>query len=295
MNWIKYLTLVIAAISCTSGFAEKLDVSYATIPPVEGEIWFTNGGIDFSAMEGEHTCVVRDAGHDLYGADSGTSRGNVNIPAFITEDGITYEVVGIKAFRWCGNLLSIEMPASIKWINGIEVLTPLKNLNIPEGVEELKGCVRLENLTYLSLPSTLTSIEGLTGMPELRELQVAAREPYTLSDYAFADTPVETCTLIVPDGCAEAYRKAPKWREFGAIKEVSEVAGITDIHITSDLRLSVGKGCLTVSGYKGKLSIHTPAGQTVYDRDVDDDTSIELPSGAYIVRTPSRTVKIVTI
>ena len=278
-----FTVMALITASVLSLHAERIDLSEAQMQPEPGEIWFHVDGFDFSAIEGETECVVRDANVELFGCETSSYCGVVIIPGYIEEDGITYTVVGIEALGY-GSVSNLIIPSTIRWIKGIIDLYKLESLEIPESVETIQGCSSLCALHSLSLPSHPIDLsKAFYGLRSLEEVIANSPEPYPVGEWTFYDTPVENCVLVVPDEAVEKYRKAPKWKEFGTIVGRSGYTGINSVKAVDKCTFKQLPDGFAVSGYQGNLKVYDITGKTVIDSYVQQDCSFILPAGAYII------------
>ena len=90
------------------------------------------------------------------------------IPAELTYEGNSYEIVGIedRSFKWCYYLLSVKLPNTITHIDGGAFMecANLRRINIPPSVTSLGnsvfyGCERLSDIV---IPDGITMIEHTT-------------------------------------------------------------------------------------------------------------------------------------
>lgn len=296
MNKIRNFVLLIGFIFALANvsYAERIDTSDAVYPIPEGEIWFRVDGIGYSAIEGENECVVRAPRYTLWDAECGDYSGDIDIPSFVIEDHVEYNVVGIDAFEYSLELTSVNIPSSVRWIIGFEFCNKLENLNLPESVETIKGCSHLNSLRFLSLPSKLTSLEqACSDLDNLEVLTVNAAEPYKLGQWTFYNTPIESCMLVVPDGAKEKYMAAEKWKDFGTIIEASEMTGIDSITAVAEPSVKAITGGIEVSDYCGPVNIFITDGKQVATAIADGNTSVQLTTGLYIIRMGNHASKVI--
>ena len=116
--------------------------------------------------------------------------GNVNIPASVTHDGMTYSVttIGSSAFKGSTALTSVTLPATVTYIGSyaFEGCTGLSAIDFPEALTAIgeyafNGC---SGLTSLTIPVNVTHIgnEAFAGTNGLTSLTWNARECWTNGD-----------------------------------------------------------------------------------------------------------------
>lgn len=169
--------------------------------------------------------------------------GAVTIPATITYNGKTFNVVSIGeyAFRGCLSMTSITIPSSITAIKSFAFYncSALAAVNIPASVKTIgagafEGCT---SLTQMVLPDGLPAIEdetfhgctGLKGIVIPSSVSAVGEEAFSrctslISIYCFAKTPPACemtaftkvdrtwCTLYVPHN--SKYKDNDAWKEF---------------------------------------------------------------------------------
>ena len=110
--------------------------------------------------------------------------GDVNIPASVTYDGVTYNVtsIGNNAFYGCRGLTSITIPNSVTSIESGAFLycSGLTSITIPNSVTSIRngafeGC---SGLTSVTIGNSVTSIgygafEGCTSLPIINNIRYA--------------------------------------------------------------------------------------------------------------------------
>lgn len=154
----------------------------------------------------------------------------IYVPSIVEIDGKKYQVTGIgsETFRTCRSLTEVIIPNDITSI-GYEAFkgcTSLIEFTIPNGVtsigsETFSGC---GSLTEFTIPSSITSIgsDAFSGCANITDFICHATTPPTCRSYPFNGVKKQTCTLHVPQGCAEAYSEADEWKEFINIVEDAE-------------------------------------------------------------------------
>ena len=284
MKILPYFAVSLAALAgLLSASAEKIDLSDAPVMPDENEIWFRVDGIDYSAIKGESTCAVRDAGYELFQAESGGYAGKVTVPPTVTEEGVAYTVTAINAFSFCPDLEAISLPNTIKEIEGIQYLPLLESLEIPEGVEIIKGCSALINLHHLTLPSNPMNVDdAFINLPALKTVTIKCTTPYTFGEYTFAECQLGDCTLIVPENAKEAYREAKGWNRFGIIYDTKDISSVNSPAADS-AKIRLIPGGVAIEGYRGTATVYSADGAIITITDVRDHASISLNPGMYIV------------
>jgi len=118
----------------------------------------------------------------------------VNIPAEVRYEDITYKVTGIgyKAFGHCGNLESVTLPASLSQIEN----------------DAFCHCYKLTKVTcYAKRIPCL----GDCFFTNTDEHKVFTKDEYSIQD-----------TLYVPQKSLKKYKKIPEWRLFKVILPIEE-------------------------------------------------------------------------
>lgn len=191
----------------------------------------------------------------------------------------TLKTIGESAFEYCKSIATVELNDGLETIGaGAFQETAITEITIPEGITELgasgdsmwgpSGMVFMycEQLTKVHLPSTITSLGrgSFMGCP-LEQLTIDATVPPTIGARTnpFDGDCYETCQLIVPDGCVEAYKEAAVWSNFTNIVDLTatgiasqHVAGPTATDVRYDLggrRITNNKNCLYISHNKKYL------------------------------------------
>ena len=111
----------------------------------------------------------------------------------------TIEEIGVKAFRDCTQLSSIDLSACTK-------LTQL-------GADAFYNCTSLASVT---LPENLTSIGNFAfqNCQNLKTIYLLSKDPPHLGQLVFQSTNIEK--IIIVNGDAEEYQEASGWSEYAA-------------------------------------------------------------------------------
>lgn len=125
---------------------------------VEGTTFCTVGGIQYAITDVINKKMTVIENSTLY-------TGIINIPAQVNYNSESYTVSSIEcaAFSKCPNLISVNMPASIKAIRGytFEGSTNLTSLSIPDSVSSIGKCAfqGCTGLTSIVLPDSVKLIK----------------------------------------------------------------------------------------------------------------------------------------
>lgn len=101
----------------------------------------------------------------------------------------------------------------------------LSSVVIPEGVKRIRaGNFALSALEIVVLPSTVSEIDmdAFSNISTLKEVHFKATTPPWYTGSAVFGGPINSkanCTLYVPKGSLDAYKKADVWKDFKEIKE----------------------------------------------------------------------------
>lgn len=192
---------------------------------------------------------------------------------------------GIKEFKFPATLKSISQMAVSK-------NTGLTKIELPNSVETLGdyaffGC---EKVTEIHLGTGLKQLDKVVFQRcyGVNEVFCAASVPPVCSGMQFQDDNYKKAKLHVPVGTADAYKSADGWKEFSEIIGDIESAGVKEI--TGDgMKIGFGHGVITLEG-DSAVEIFDASGLKVYD---GRGGEVRLPSGLYIVRTSTETVKVI--
>ncbi|MGM9779853.1 MAG: leucine-rich repeat domain-containing protein [Prevotella sp.] len=160
------------------------------------------------------------------------------------------EEIGYMAFRECSSLKQITLPSMVKGIQyAAFVKAGLESVSLPDGIERV-GEFCFENTAVESVDLSNTSLTELCrglfvssvslksailpaslkklsegnfdGCSALTSVTCNAQEPPVAEEYSFADAVKTSATLYVPDASLNAYKSADVWKDFFAVKGVSE-------------------------------------------------------------------------
>ena len=132
--------------------------------------------------------------------------------------------IGYDAFAYCSGLTSLTLPAGITSIGeyAFSGCSGLTSLTLPAGITSIdkyafSGCSRLTSLT---LPAGITSIGefAFSYCSGLTSIYVYAEKVPRIGRYAFEGCASRKCTLYVPKGTYDNYRRS----EFGYFVNIVE-------------------------------------------------------------------------
>ena len=166
----------------------------------------------------------------FYGCSGLTS---LTLPAGITS-------IGDDTFYGCSGLTSLTLPAGITSIGeyAFSGCSGLTSLTLPAGITSIdkyafSGCSRLTSLT---LPAGITSIGefAFSYCSGLTSIYVYAEKVPRIGRYAFEGCASRKCTLYVPKGTYDNYRRS----EFGYFENIVEfdATGIDKTTTSTDVK-----------------------------------------------------------
>lgn len=126
--------------------------------------------------------------------------------------------IGQAAFQGCSMIERVDIPYGVTIINPSAFFqcTNLKSVTLPVTVKELGTSAfgQCKSLTSITIPASVTKIgtTALVACSSLKELRVNATTPPTLGTNAIGSCPFER--IIVPTGCASAYKSATNWSTY---------------------------------------------------------------------------------
>ena len=234
----------------------------AMLPASMSAYDFKEGGL-FYKVYGDEVAVTYEY------ENVGSYSGDVVIPETVVHNGVEYPVtaIGYKAFCFCYNLTSIEIPNSIDSIsshafNGCERLqrvvipnsvvtlypcafnscTSLKSVVIGNSVSVIEEyCFQYcEQLTDVVIGSSVTYLanKAFYDCPSLRKVTCLAPVPPMMDgSYSFSYDAYAYATLCVPGASMQAYRNDENWGCFSSFQ-----------NLTLAEQISLDKTSLTLHG-----------------------------------------------
>lgn len=255
----------------TSWLAEQQDgpcyinsvlYTYKGTMPEGTSVVVENGttGIAGGAFNGRSNLVSVDIPQSVTSigsyAFSGCGLTSVSLPTALT-------YLGSAAFLGCTALNTIDIPAFTETGGYSSYTSPISGYssNGNSGYFIFAGCSSLTsatlaegmtrvyigmfvdctNLTTVTLPSTITSISAsaFRNCENLSTVKVGMQEPFAIDSEVFTNRFL--ATLIVPEGCKEAYQNAEFWEDFLTIVEEGDIEQCATPSIAySDGKLTFG-------------------------------------------------------
>ena len=159
---------------------------------------FVQNGIYYDISGTNAYVTYKDTNYNSYS-------GTVNIPATVTYNGTTYNVVQINpsAFKNCTGLIRVVLPNSIKYLmnNAFEGCTGLTNITLPAG---FYSCYN----------------KAFAGCTNLKTIVCLMTSPATSNTNNFPTEVYSSATLYVPQGKVSTYQGTACWSSFSNIKEI---------------------------------------------------------------------------
>ena len=258
---------------------------FCTVIVLVPEPEFTVDGIYYKLISGTNVKVTNIEYNDEASKEAVVNSyyGDINIPAAVTNGGISYDVIAIgsRAFYNSQRLLTVTLPGTIKTIEGdyafAECLN-LTSLTLNDGLETI-GANAFNNcqyLTDLNFPSTITSIGG-QAFRGCSRLNLTADEGGVFCTDEFgalfqsgsgddADNAMYYLrwipeklngSYIIPDGVTEICQYSVDY--IAALSELTFPASITTIRTTENFR---GLGKLAAFWFMGAIPPELPDGIT---------------------------------
>lgn len=207
-----------------------------------------------------------------------TYKGAFNIPATVTFNNVTYDVIGIgdHAFSECHNLEGVTLPSSIKHIGfGAFSNSNIEELILPEGVETVGAAAfyNCYNLTELCFPSTVTSLgeNMFYKCSSLKKVTILSNNIESIPNY-FLNTCVGITEFNIPTSVTSLGDGA--FYMTSQLEVIDIPSGVTNI----------GAGCFQSSGV---TSLFIPDGVTEFKgytfRGCKNLVSLHLPSNISVL------------
>jgi hypothetical protein len=269
----------------------------AMLPASMSAYDFKEGGLYYN-VNGNEAAVTFEV------ENVGSYSGDVVIPETVVHNGVEYPVtaIGYKAFCFCYNLTSIEIPNSIDSIsshafrscerlqrvvipNSVVTLYPcafnsctsLKSVVIGNSVRVIEEycfqyCYQLTDVVIGSSVRYLAN-KAFYDCPSLRKVTCLAPEPPAMyAYYSFCDEAYTYATLCVPEASMPAYRNDENWGRFRSYQ-----------NLTLAEQLSLDKTSLTLHGNESQQLTATvlPSGasQTLMWTSSDESVATVSQSG----------------
>ena len=150
--------------------------------------------------------------------------GTLFVPSIVYENAtkshLTVTTIGIRAFKDCFNLTTVNIPSSVKSIGDYAFeCSGLSYINIPNSVNYIgrEAFSECRNLTSIVLPASVTTIgkNAFSKCDELKQITVMNGKPVKIDSTSFPDRANQI--LFVPKGSKSAYEGAEFWRDFKEI------------------------------------------------------------------------------
>lgn len=202
-----------------------------------------------------------------------------------------YYAVGEYAFTQCEALRKVDFDGVALIHQGAFQYCAIDSLILPSSITAIGKDAFEDN--------AIKVICSLNPVPPVHSPKMVNALASTIESDGI--TPFEGCSVdipvYVPRGAGEAYRSAALWSKFTNIIETDDfpLAGIGTLAPVNDCEVSAGQGCVVIKA--GSLRsvpyrIHAVNGATVASGVAECQSTIELPSGIYVVRCGCNTVKV---
>lgn len=169
---------------------------------------------------------VTSIGYDAFG--NCHKLASIPLPAGLTS-------IQSGAFFGCASLTSIVIPSGVQYIEGktFSYCTGLKSLTLQEGTTDIHdyaffGCTLL---TTITLPSTLGTIcdAAFSSCNSLKSIYALNPQGIGIKGKPFEEYTQSQCTLYIPKGSMDNYKRGEEWNAFTHIVEFSPT-GINGVH-----------------------------------------------------------------
>lgn len=176
------------------------------------------------------------------------------------------------------------------------LLPALEEITLPASLEKMgegcfTGCLSLRRLAVED--GATISDRCFINCPSIKEVYLYSAQPMDFPQDFMKDTDLKSCTLYVPEGSVELYRKTEGWREFRAILPIIETGLDSAISETGEWRAFPSRGMLVIdSTTDDVINVFTLAGRLAASAGYKGRTELTLPKGAYIVSSSGKTAKV---
>ena len=139
----------------------------------------------------------------------------------------TVSKIGIYSLYKNTSLKSVHIGSSVRSIGSYAFgyCSSLTAVTIDDGLQTIdNNAFSSSGILDLDLPGTLTSIGGyiINGTP-IAKIRVRSTTPPTLNSNSFFQTSKTLSSIVVPKGCADAYKSATNWSAYAdKITEATE-------------------------------------------------------------------------
>lgn len=176
------------------------------------------------------------AGGNFTVADLGDSLEEIGDGAFFSCNNLksvrfseTLKSIGAKAFNsvsasyYYGEkamMPRVKLPASLTTLETNAFRCGIGELTVPDGITVLKSGA-CGNAAILNLGSGIKTIEeNAIGSAGLRLIRIHAQTPPSVAAaFPFTSAEYDNITLVVNNGCKDAYSRSPRWRSFNIVEE----------------------------------------------------------------------------
>lgn len=155
--------------------------------------------------------------------------GDITIPEEVSYNGTPVKVKVIEqgAFYGCTDVTSVKIPKGITKIQNVAFYgcEGLRELNLPDDLEYIGSGVfqRCNGLISITIPEKVSTMYSgcFWGCTKLKSVEFKNRTPVNIHGDSFLYVNMESCALIVPDGCKEIYEGTQVYNYFCNIFEKS--------------------------------------------------------------------------
>lgn len=169
----------------------------------------------------------------------------------------------------------------------------LWEIRFPEGVTDVgqRALAECISLCYLDLPSTLTTVgeRAFYNCTSLKEVTCLASNPPYSNILLFENVP-DTCVLYVPEGSMQEYALMTGWNRLKIKALPTGMESVLEDDPLQDQIKPVPGGIMIPASKNGKVSVYGVDGRCLHSG--LKEGTLSLPSGIYIVRCGSQSLRI---